>query len=164
MCGLRREVEMEEQTIGELLLQQVVPPLVTAAGLALGILIVWLRSKTAQAIRANIKSESVQKALLWANGLVGDLVGEASQTIVRELKQKLADGKITKAEYREALSNIKDDLLAHLSHLTLGRLIDSGAVANSDDGRALLASKIEAAVPLAKATQVAAGNGGVKPS
>ncbi len=147
---------MEELTIGQLLMQQVVPSLVTAAGLGLGLLIVWLKSKTAKALRDNVKSEMIQKALLWANGVVMDLVSEASQTTVREIKRKLADGKIDKTEYREMLVKIKADLLAKLSSLTMGRLLDSGAVSDVIKGTKLLTSKIEAAVPLAKATQAAA--------
>jgi hypothetical protein len=152
---------MEETSIVKMLMEQVVPQLVTALGLGIGILIVWLKSKTAKAIRGNVQEGLAQKALLAANGLIMDLVGEASQTTVKELKKALGDGKITEEEYRSALKKIKDDILNKVWSQTGGQLLNSGAVTSELAGRAHVGAKIESAVPLTKAAQAAAG--GTKP-
>jgi hypothetical protein len=155
---------MEEATIGQMLMEQVVPPLITIVGAALGILVVWLKSKTGKAIRANIGEGLAQKALLMANGVIMDLVGEASQTTVRELKLALTDGKIDEAEYRNGLRKIKEAIVTKAWGQTGGRLLGSGAVSSDVHGLAVLASKVEAAVPLAKAAQAAATNGKATPA
>jgi hypothetical protein len=147
---------MEEVTIGQQLMEQVVPQLITAAGLALGMLLVWLKSKTAKKIRENIGEGLAQKALLAANGVIMDLVGAAAQTTVRELKVSLADGKITEAEYRDGLRRIKEEIVTKAWGQTGGKLLGSGAVSSEIHGLSVLASKVEAAVPLAKAAQAAA--------
>jgi hypothetical protein len=144
-------------------MEHVVPQLITLAGAALGILLVWIKSKTAAAIRDNVKATAIQQALMWVNGLVMDLVGAASQTTVRRLKLDLADGKITKPEYAASMVEIKRELLAKLSTLTVGRLLGTGAAVTETAAMALLSDKIEAAVPLAKAAQAAA-NGKAKPA
>jgi hypothetical protein len=154
---------VEETSVGQMLMEQVVPQLVTLLGAALGILLVWVKSKTAKAVRDNVKNEAIQKAMLWANGLVMDMVGCASQTTVRELKVALADGKIDRAEYDASMAKIKRELLDKLSLLTVGRLMGTGAVLSETAAREMLSEKIEAAVPLAKAAQAAAGGKPVNP-
>lgn len=156
---------MEEATIGQQLMQQVVPSLITAAGLALGILVVWLKSQTGKKIRENISEGLAQKALLAANGVVMDLVAAAAQTTVRTLKVALVDGKIDEEEYRRGLQEIKTTIITHVWAQTGGKLLGSGAVSSEPHGLSVIASKVEAAVPLAKAAQAAAViGGGTKPA
>ena len=148
----------EGLSIAPMLMEQVVPQLISVIGVALGILVVWLKSKTGKAIRSNIKSEGIQKTLLWVNGIVMDLVAAASQTTVRELKAKLIDGKITKDEYVAAMNAVKTEVLDKLVAMTMGRLLGDAVVDSVPAAMGLLNAKVEAAVPLAKATQVAAAS------
>ena len=149
-----------EINVGQMLMQQVVPQLIVAVGIALPLLIVWLRSKTAKMIRDNVKNEALQKALLWANGLVMDMVGAAQQTSVKKLKRDLADGTVTKEEYTKSMAEIKREMLTKLSDLTVGRLLSTGAAATTAKVVTMLSEKIEAAIPLAKGAQAIAKNGG----
>jgi hypothetical protein len=153
---------MDETTLGQQLMQTVVPALITVIGVAVPLLVAWLKGKTGRLIRANIQEGLAQKALLAANGVIMDLVGEASQTAVREAKAALADGKISDQEYRDALARIKQDIITKAWSQTGGKLLGSGAVSSEVHGLTTLAAKVEAAVPLAKAAQAAAA--GAKPA
>jgi uncharacterized membrane protein len=145
---------------GQILLEQVVPQLMTLLGLVITAAVVWLKSRTARMIRENVRADGIQKVLLWVNGLVLDAVQEASQTTVKGLKKRLADGDLTREEYESLLSEIKVQMLSRLQAETVGRLLSNGAVLSDVAARQLLSQKVEAAVPLAKAAQVAAKNGG----
>lgn len=153
-----------EADLGQMFMENVVPQLIVAATAALGLFIAWAKSKTGQAIRNNVKNQAVQSALVWVNALVFDIVAHASQTTVKELKRALEDGKITEAEYKAGLAKIKAEVLAKLSAMTVGRLLGDGVVKTASEARELLEHKIEASVPITKAAQLAARNGGTAPA
>jgi hypothetical protein len=151
---------MDEATIGQQLMTQVVPQLVTAGGLALPLLIWWRKSKTAKTIRANTDEGLKQKILLKVSGLVLDLAGEAGQTVTRELKKALVDGRVSEDEYKAGMAKVKKDLITRAWAETGGELLGSGAVLNEAKGLEMLSAKVEAAVPIVKAAQAAAASGG----
>lgn len=155
---------MEELTIGQMFVRDILPDLIKVVGGGLAILLIWLKSKTGKTIRANIKSEGIQKAVTWATGIIMDLVGEAAQTLVRGIKQKLADGKITKAECKELLSEVFNGVFNKAKELTMGRLLSSGAAETVSRVDEIITSKIEASVPPVKAIMGAANSSRPQPT
>jgi len=127
--------------------------IVQFVGLLLVLGIAWSKSEFRKLAQSKTKAGLVREALLWLNDLVWDLVGEAEQVAVRELKTALADDKIDKAEYAAGLKAIKDAIVAEALERAFGRLSADGAAASMGEAETLIASKVENAVRMMKAPE-----------
>ena len=76
------------------ILTELAPQLITLAGLIL----IGLASWSIVILKTKVKIEAGKAALDQVNQIITAVVGNLSQTVVDELKEAAADGKLTKAE------------------------------------------------------------------
>ena len=142
------EAPVAVPTLGDQLMQKVVPVLIEALAAAILILLAVWKLKAPQLIAAATDNQYRQAALGYASSLVRALVHRAQATIVDDLKQALADGKITREEYEATLTKLKADILDEVFVQTVGRFKGAGVL--EGEVRRIIDAKIEAEVPTAK--------------
>lgn len=119
-------------------------PILTALGAGLALLIGKLFAKLASLIQVKVDNAALEGVLLRLNDVVGTVVLELEQTLVKDLKAALADdGKLS----AEEKARIKDAAISKIKQLLgqdgLNKLLQVLGLKSPD---ALLESKIEAAV------------------
>lgn len=143
---------MDTGSIGLKVLEILSPVLLAA--------LTWASAKLAQLIRAKVQNEYLRGVLVRVDDAVFTAVKAVQQTVVEQIKEASADGKITDDEKKR----IKEKALAAVkAHLGTKGLSEVGAILGLDGGAldGLLSSKVEAAVhDLRRA--VAATNGVTK--
>ena len=125
------ESELLNALVGALII--VIPALAAFVGR-------WLNAKTFQ-ITQTTKNEDVNFYINLASDTAKTVVDSLSQTLVIDLKNKAADGKLSDAEKQEILSNATERVIS-----TLG---ESGILAIEtafDDAQQWIVDKIEQAI------------------
>jgi hypothetical protein len=144
------------------MLEQLMPELIEiGVGLVslLGTVLLAVLSKYVWAKMRASDMELLGSAADYLDRVVSAVVIEAEQTVASELRQKLADGKITEAEFKQSMRLLRMRVLAKLKDVALGSLLKSGH--SEAQALRLLEAKLEEKVPRAKA-YVAAGQTAVK--
>jgi hypothetical protein len=117
----------------------------------------WAAAKLAQLIRAKVQNEYLKGVLVRLDDAVFTAVKDIEQSVVEQIKEASADGKITDDEKKR----IKEKALASVkSHLGTKGLAEVARILGLDGGAldGLLSSKVEAAVhDLRRSTPVANG-------
>ena len=122
-----------------------VPTLVLSALAAVAVAAAWLQSNARRLIAAHASNATMAGALSWLAEVALTLVQEAEQTAVLELKRALADGTVTRAEYLDALTRVKLQVVLRARELTVGRLVSSLGL-SEPQAHELVSAKVEAAV------------------
>lgn len=96
-------------------LAQVLLPVVAAALIALiGYGVAYLR-KQAQKIDNDIAQQAIIGALFEAERVAKDAINATNQTLVDSLKEKATDGKLTKEEMAQAMTEAQQYFVTHVS-------------------------------------------------
>lgn len=128
---------MDTGSIGLKVLEILSPVLLAA--------LTWAAAKVAQLIRAKVQNEYLRGVLVRVDDAVFTAVKAVQQTVVEQIKEASADGKITDDEKKR----IKEQAIATVkAHLGTKGLSEVGTILGLDGGAldGFLSSKVEAAV------------------
>jgi hypothetical protein len=128
---------------------QIGPQVIELGVIALGAAIIYAKSGLRAWVTGHTEAGKKQSALLLLNDVAFTLVLEAMPE-VEQIKKMLADGKATRAEADELLAGIKKRVVAKALSLLKSHLVDGLGIL-ADAASDLVAAKVEAAVPGAKA-------------
>ncbi len=126
-------------------MEEYLPELLAAVGSGVAAMLLWARSAINKLISSKTKSNLLQSALVFVNDVVFSIVSDVNQRIVKDARRALADGKITKEEYKSMLKSAKKTALLRAKNLALNSLSD-GTGLNDRQAGELLDAKIEDAV------------------
>jgi hypothetical protein len=141
---------MDTGSIGLKVLEILSPVLLAA--------LTWAAAKLAQLIRAKVQNEYLKGVLVRLDDAVFTAVKGIQQSVVEQIKEASADGKITDDEKKR----IKDKALTSVkSHLGTKGLAEVARILGLDGGAldGLLSSKVEAAVHDLRRAAPASANG-----
>jgi hypothetical protein len=141
---------MDTGSIGLKVLEILSPVLLAA--------LTWAAAKLAQLIRAKVQNEYLKGVLVRRDDAVFTAVKGIQQSVVEQIKEASADGKITDDEKKR----IKEKALASVrSHLGTKGLAEVARILGLDGGAldGLLSSKVEAAVHDLRRALPASANG-----
>jgi hypothetical protein len=141
---------MDTGSIGLKVLEILSPVLLAA--------LTWAAAKLAQLIRAKVQNEYLKGVLVRLDDAVFTAVKDIEQSVVEQIKEASADGKITDDEKKR----IKEKALASVrSHLGTKGLAEVARILGLDGGAldGLLSSKVEAAVHDLRRALPASANG-----
>lgn len=89
------------------------------------LVIVPVLTQTARLVVAKVKNEHLQKALVEVGAAVGASVHMLEQTVVKELKTKSEDGKLSKEDAKKVLNMAVEHSWRHCSRSTLAYIQDN---------------------------------------
>lgn len=131
-------------------LLDLIPQVIAVILSALTIILTAGKTKIGKAIADKFGEGLAGDALSYAASIALELVLEAMQTTTDELKKALADGKISKEEYENGLSQVKEHVLERLQELTIGKFLKAGIAKDAAHALAINNGLVESAVKKAK--------------
>jgi hypothetical protein len=102
------------ETIIDIIMKYALPHLVDAVLAGLSIAVAWIFNEIRVYIKEKVKNEQAQAALQKLVFAIESEVHAAEGTLSKDIKEKAADGRITKTEAGDALKNVGTDIYARL--------------------------------------------------
>lgn len=125
------------------LLAPLLPELLNILGVLVAGLIGLAAKKLSDLLKAKVDNQLLEGALLRLNEAVGSAVLEVEQTVVKVLKEALADGALSEEEKARVKAAAVDKAKALLGEKGLDQILKVLGLKSPDE---LLAAKVEAAV------------------
>lgn len=97
---------------------------IVVLGIVVGFCLLMAARRVELMIEQRVGSEQVRTVLLQLNDAVFDAVGEIKQSVVDDLKESAADGKLTGDEARRVANSAKKKVLEYLPGEAVERLKD----------------------------------------